>query len=147
VVADGYLAAGRRWAERACCVARDMNGEHAPAHRVWVDALAEGCWQRGGPPLPDFERLWRDGNAAPPLEVLTRCVAHVGRETGTDVDADDSAVEGVAELNVGGEAAAHEWWWWAWALSESDEGGEVRARSENPALLVLVRRCLLCCQK
>jgi len=79
--AAAYMDAAWRWAQRARDVTGLIAGEDAPSYHIWVDALARGCWQSGAasPPGPDFERLWIDGLAAPPLDValasLHQCVA------------------------------------------------------------------------
>lgn len=55
---DAYVAAARRWAERARDVTRDLKGEDSPAFLAWESALQRGFWQPGGPLT--FHQLWID---------------------------------------------------------------------------------------
>ena len=55
---DAYVAAARRWAERARDVTRDLKGEDSPAFLAWEYAIQRGFWLPEGPLT--FHQLWID---------------------------------------------------------------------------------------
>ena len=74
--AGAYLEEAHSLAVRAHAMTRDIAGDDSPACQVWSDALARGCWRRQSSEAapPDFEQLWRDGLAGPPLRVALASV-------------------------------------------------------------------------
>ena len=86
--------------------------------------------------MPEFKSLWKDGLAAPPLEVLTGCVLEPNSSPGvpgspTELGGLDAAALKAVGLGLGGDQGMHQGGWMG------EEGGTSWVEP-------LVRRCLYC---
>ena len=85
--ASAYMAAARRWAERARCVTRDLKGEDSPAYALWCRAIdydrfwtsTDGAHSDSSVPRLDFYRAWVDaGLGAPGLRIADVIHGRIG---------------------------------------------------------------------